>query len=407
MWFSDMRLVLPDGIMEHGSLEIEDGRIAEIREGPAPRRADRLRIETPGMVVLPGLVDIHGDMLEREINPRPKAQIPIDLALHELDKRLVATGITTAYAAVSFAWHKEDSLRSEERAREIMLTVNRLRPILLADHFVHARFEITNPEAGKVLEDLLLDRQVHLISIMDHTPGQGQYRDIEAYVKFAVEWSKRTGEYMDEETVRARIEHAQTRPKGWDAVRDIARLAKEHGVVLASHDDDTAEKVALMHELGVALSEFPVSWDAARLARAKGIHVAMGAPNALQGRSLSGNLSAAEAVEAGLVDTLATDYYPASMLHAAFAFVERGVMPLHESIRLVSQNPADALGLTDRGRIVEGARADLVFVETNGRPRVRGTLRSGMPVYWDNHMSQLSLLRRPGQEWEMTASPAV
>jgi alpha-D-ribose 1-methylphosphonate 5-triphosphate diphosphatase len=252
-----------------------------------------------------------------------------------------------------------------------------------------------------------LDRQVHLISIMDHTPGQGQYRDIEAYVKFAVEWSKRTGENLDEEAVRTHIEHAQTRPKAWDVVRDIARLANQHGVVLASHDDDTTEKVALMHELGVALSEFPVSWDAAQFARDRGIHVAMGAPNALQGRSLSGNLSAAEAVEAGLVDTLATDYYPASMLHAAFAFVERGVMPSHQAIRLVSQNPADALGLTDRGRVIEGARADLVFVETTGRPRVRGTLRSGMPVYWDNHMSQLSLLRRPGQEWEMTATPTT
>lgn len=404
MWFSEGRVVLPEGILPRGSLRVEEGRIAEIIEGPAPSNVGSLRIDAAGMLMLPGLVDIHGDMLEREINPRPKAAIPIDLALHELDKRLVATGITTAYAAVSFAWHSEDSLRSEERAREIMTTVNRLRPVLLADHYVHARFEITNPAAGKVLEELLHEEHVHLISIMDHTPGQGQYRDIEGYVKFAVEWSKRTGENLDEAAVRARVVRSQERPKGWDTVREIAQLAHAHKVVLASHDDDTVNKVNLMEELGVAISEFPVSYEAAAAARSRGIHVAMGGPNALQGRSLSGNLSAAEAIEAGLVDTLATDYYPASMLHAAFALVERDVLPLHESIKLVSQNPADSLGLADRGCITAGRRADLVFVETDGRPRVRGTLRAGVPVYWDSHMAQLSLLRRPDQEWEATAA---
>jgi alpha-D-ribose 1-methylphosphonate 5-triphosphate diphosphatase len=385
MWLSDLRLVLPDGIVERGSLRIEDGHIAEIIKGSAPEPA----LHAPSLTALPGLVDIHGDMLEREITPRPKAEIPIDLALHELDKRLVATGITTAYAAVSFAWHKQDSIRSEERAREIMLTVNRLRPELLADHRVHARFEITNPDAGLVLEDLLLDGQVHLISVMDHTPGQGQYRDIEAYVKFAVEWSKRTGEHHTEEEVWQRIEVAQQRPKGWDVVAAISKLAQAHGVALASHDDDTVEKVRFVHDLGVSISEFPVSWEAAQEARRLGMHLAMGAPNAFRGGSLSGNLNAAEAVEAGVVDTLATDYYPASMLHAAFNFAERGVMPLHESIKLVSQNPADSLCLHDRGRLAVGCLADIVLVQVGDRPRVRGALRHGIPVYWDRYMATL------------------
>jgi alpha-D-ribose 1-methylphosphonate 5-triphosphate diphosphatase len=174
--------------------------------------------------------------------------------------------------------------------------------------------------------------------------------------------------------------------------------------VLASHDDDTPDKVRLMDELGVAISEFPVSLEAAEAARANGIHVAMGAPNALQGRSTSGNLSAADAVAAGLVDTLATDYYPAAMLHAMFAFVDRGILPLHQAVKLVSQNPADALGMSDRGRIAPHAQADLVFVEMDGRPRVRGTLRAGVPIYWDSHMAQLSRLRQPGQPVEITAS---
>ena len=391
MWLSDLKLVLPDGMIERGALRIEDGYIAEIIEGSAPGPA----LRAPALTALPGLIDIHGDMLEREITPRPKANIPIDLALHELDKRLVATGVTTAYAAVSFAWHKQDSIRSEERAREIMLTVNKMQPELLADHRVHARFEITNPDAGKVLEELLLAGHVHLISVMDHTPGQGQYRDIEAYVKFAVEWGKRTGEDHNEEQVWKRIEVAQQRPKGWDVVADVAKVALAHGVALASHDDDTVEKVQFVHNLGVSISEFPVSWEAAQEAKRLGMHIAMGAPNALRGGSLSGNLNAADAVDAGVVDTLATDYYPAAMLHAAYAFAERGVMPLYESIKLVSQNPADALGLHDRGRIAVGAQADIVLVEEGQRHRVRGTLRQGVPVYWDRYMATLGSAVEP------------
>lgn len=391
MWLSDLRIVLPDGVLTPGALQLEDGYIAEIREGSAPAGA----LALTGLTVLPGLVDIHGDMLEREIAPRPKATLPIDLALHELDKRLVATGITTAYAAVSFAWHKDDSTRSEAKARQIMTRVNELRPHLLADHYVHARFEITNPAAGLVLEELLEQRQVHLVSIMDHTPGQGQYRDIEAYIKSALEWRRHTGDNLTgtgkdvtEEDVRASVILAQKRPKGWEAVRAVAAVAQRYGVPLASHDDDTLEKVHFVGELGVRIAEFPVTWEAAAEAQRRGIHVAMGAPNVLQGRSLSGNLSAAEAVAAGIVDTLATDYYPASMLHAAFALAERGIKPLHEAIKLVSQHPADALGLHDRGRIAIGRLADLVFVDASGLPRVHGVLRQGVPVYWDRYMAR-------------------
>jgi alpha-D-ribose 1-methylphosphonate 5-triphosphate diphosphatase len=233
-----------------------------------------------------------------------------------LDKRLVATGITTAYAAIAFAWHKDDSVRSEGRARQIMTTVNEMRPHLLADHYVHARFEITNPAAGLVLEELLNLGHVHLVSIMDHTPGQGQYRDIEGYVKFAIEWRKQMGDALSgggdtvtEEEIRTNVAIAQQRPKGWDAVRSVSAIARQHGAPLASHDDDTVEKVNLVRSFGVTISEFPVTAEAAQEARRQGIHVAMGAPNALQGRSLSGNLSAAAAIEEGLVDILATDYY--------------------------------------------------------------------------------------------------
>lgn len=367
---------------------MEEGLIAEIREGAAPSSS----FPMPGLTAIPGLVDLHGDMLEREINPRPKAEFPIDLSLMEVDKRLVGAGITTAFAAVSFHWHKKRSIRSEEWARAIIQTINEMRPRLLGDHYVHARFEITNPEAGEVLRDLLEQDQVRLISIMDHTPGQGQYRDIEHYIKFSIEWNKRqTGEDLTESDVRTMIEEAQMKPKGWDAVRDISKLAQEHGITLASHDDDTIEKVELMESLGVDVSEFPVTREAGFEAKKRGIHVLMGAPNAYRGVSTTdGNLSALDAVKEGFVDTLASDYFPAAMLHAAFKMAREGVMPLNESIKLVSLNPAEAVHMNDRGSLEAGKRADIVIVEEEQTPRVRGVLRSGSPIYWDAKMAELS-----------------
>lgn len=397
MWLSDFRFVLPDGILEHGSLRIEGDRIAEIVEGPVAGAA----VQGAGLLAIPGLIDMHGDMLERDISPRPGAELPFAMALYELDKRLVATGITTAYAAVSFAWHTGQSLRSDSKARAIMATINELRPTLLADHYVHARFEITNPEAGAILEEMILAGQVHMASIMDHTPGQGQYRDIEGYVKQMFAWRKKmgdplggNGQEITEEEVRASVAVAQQRPKAWDAVYSVAKVAQKHGVVLASHDDDTVEKVDLMLDIGINMSEFPVSKEAAGRARQHGLHVAMGAPNALQGRSLSGNLSAIEAIGDGLVDILATDYYPASMLQATFALVDRGVLPLHKAVKLVSENVADGLRLHDRGQIVVGKLADLVLLDDNtALPRVHGVLRHGHPVYWDKFMHVRGVFR--------------
>lgn len=385
MWLSGLHLVLPDGVLENGSICIADGKIAEIVEGPV-HNAD---IQAPHLTALPGLIDIHGDMLEREVQPRPKANIPVDLALHELDKRLVATGVTTAFAAISFSWETNKNIRSEEKARQLIGTVNRLRPTLLADHYVHSRFEITNPAAGAVLKELLADKLVHLVSIMDHTPGQGQYSDIERYVQFAVSWRKMRGENVTEADVREHIADRETWPKAWDIVADVAQFSQEYGVAMASHDDDTVEKVRFVSEFGVKISEFPVTAVAVAEARQLGMHVAMGAPNALRGGSLSGNLNAAEAVAEGLVDTLASDYHPASMLHAAFGLARKGILPLHEAVKLVSANPAHGVGLTDRGSLAVGKRADIVLVDDRELPRVHGTLREGVPTYWDRYMVDL------------------
>ncbi|MFQ3672839.1 MAG: phosphonate metabolism protein PhnM [Aggregatilineales bacterium] len=383
MWLTDARLVLPDGVMR-GSLRIEDGHIAEVVEG-TPAAADVVPLD--GWTILPGIVDLHGDMLERDIEPRPGAMFPVELALYELDKRLAAAGITTAYAAVSFAWQQND-LRSQEKAQEIIRVINAKAPELLVDMRVHARFEVTNPATAPILASLIDAQQVHLVSIMDHTPGQGQYKNIPKYVDFMTRWlgfdPSQIGVDIVDRITNA-IEEKVVEPRDWGIVAEVARLARQHNIPLASHDDDTPDKVTEQHALGVTISEFPVSEEAARAARERGMYTIMGAPNAYRGASTSSNLSARDAIRKGLVDILATDYFPAAMLHSAFLLARTGELPLHEAVKLISQHPADAMALHDRGRIAVGRRADLVLVEATGEhPRVRGTLRAGVPIYRDS-----------------------
>jgi alpha-D-ribose 1-methylphosphonate 5-triphosphate diphosphatase len=393
MWLSDFRLVLADRIIERGSLHVSDGHIAEIIEGPAPQ-ADFLG---QGLTIFPGIIDLHGDMLEREIEPRPKAILPIAMAVHELDKRLAATGVTTAFAAISFHWHTHIRLRSEEWAREIVATVHRLRDELLTDMYIHARFEVTNPEAGPVLKQLIAVESVHLISLMDHTPGQGQYRDIEHYVHTMVEWRKlRSGGDVSEAELRAHVQELQSRPKSWDVVNEVAAIAKQRAIPLASHDDDSVEKVDFVSNLGTTISEFPVLLESAVAAKARGMHVIMGAPNALLGKSNTNNLSALDGIKAGVVDILAADYHPAALLQAVHSISAKGILSLTEATRLISLNPANAAGLTDRGSLAEGKIADLVLVEMGEYPRVRATLRRGKPIYWDGYpFAQSKLLFSP------------
>ncbi|MBK8023746.1 MAG: amidohydrolase family protein [Chloroflexi bacterium] len=197
--------------------------------------------------------------------------------------------------------------------------------------------------------------------------------------------------------MRENIEAAAAKARDWDVVEDVLKVSVAYGVPVASHDDDTAEKVARQAEMGVTISEFPVTRAAASAARDHGMKVIMGAPNAYRGVSTSSNLSAMDAIHAGLVDILATDYYPAAILHTVFKLAREGIMPLHESIRLGSTNAADVMGMGHLGRIDVGCSADLVLVHADDEyPRVRGTIRQGVPIYWDSHMTNLSVLTQLG-----------
>ncbi|HEY8609790.1 MAG TPA: alpha-D-ribose 1-methylphosphonate 5-triphosphate diphosphatase [Roseomonas sp.] len=376
MWIADLRLVLPDRVVPCGALRMEDGRIAEIAEGTPQGPA----LGGAGLTLVPGLVDLHGDMIEKEVEPRPDAAFPLDVAIAELDSRLAASGVTTAYAGLSFAEGKaRGHLRTEDRARGVIEAVARLRDNLRVDLRVHARFEVTNRRAEPVLRELLARGMVGLVSLTDHTPGQGQYRDIEQYIRYQ---TRAHGEDAASAETRARARMAA--PPAWEVARAVTALARAQGVPIASHDDDTPEKVRLMRELGATISEFPVTLEAAEEARRLGMMTLMGAPNALRGASMTGNATARSVLEAGLLDTLAADYHQGAMLPAVLGWARMGLLPLHEAVALVTCNPARAVGLADRGTIAPGQRADLVLLDDTGAaPRVRAVWRGGRIIHSD------------------------
>ena len=382
MWLSNCAIVLPDTVLPHGAVRIEDGHIAEIRDQPVAGA----EIDGDGMLLMPGLVDLHGDMIERELEPRPGASFPLDMAVVELDKRLAAAGVTTAFAAVSFS----DGVtfgpaRSEERAASIIDTMVRLRPDLVTDMRVHARFEVNNERAAPVLFDLVRRDSVGLVSLTDHTPGQGQYRDIERYITYVTKKKALDKDHVTRH-VQARLEARAAQPQTWAVVKEVTGLARQKGLPIASHDDDTPDKVALMHDLGARISEFPVTLEAAHTARRYDMSTVMGAPNALRGVSHAGNLGAIDALKADALDALAADYHPGAMLCAALTIADAGLAETPRAVAMVSSAPARAVGLDDRGEIAVGKRADLALVASKPTPRVRATFRGGALTYGERQM---------------------
>jgi alpha-D-ribose 1-methylphosphonate 5-triphosphate diphosphatase len=380
MWLSDFTLVLPDRVTR-GSLRIENGRIAEIAQGPVPGGFDGR-----GHTVFAGFIDMHGDMIEQELEPRAKVDFPMAVALNALDARLAASGVTTAYASVSFSrGAREGERRSFEHTSTVIRALHAAREGARVDHRIHARFDITFDNAVGVLEQLLDDRQVDLVSLMDHTPGQGQYRNLEIHIR-----NKAAHLGISETEARQIVTTSialRSRPQEalLGNMQTVARLCRTHGVALASHDDDTVDKARLMADLGAVIAEFPVTMEAARAAVGRGMMTAMGAPNAMRGESYSGNLSAREAHAAGLLSILAADYHPAAILPAIRILAEADPDGLAGAARLATVNPARALGLDDRGAIALGKRADLVIVDA--QDRVALTLRGGETVYANGTLS--------------------
>ena len=381
MWLSDFTLVLPDRVVPHGSLLVEDGRIADIRDYDVPGG-----VKGDGRTLFPGFIDMHGDMIEQELEPRVRVDFPMAVALASLDARLAAAGVTTAYSAVSFSRGVRDGeRRSFDHTSRVIRELSEARTECRVEHRIHARFDITFDNAVAVLGDLLAEGRVDLVSLMDHTPGQGQYRNLEIHIK-----NKAAHHGVTEAEARQMVTTViaeRTRPQDvlLANMAEVSELCRKHQVALASHDDDTADKARLMAELGAVISEFPVTLEAAEVAVAHGMMTAMGAPNAMRGQSYSGNLSAREAHRNGLLHLLAADYHPAAILAAVRTLADHDQGGLAGAARLATANPARALGLHDRGALEIGKRADLAVVDAGDR--VVLTLRGGEVIHSNGTVS--------------------
>lgn len=364
------RVVLADCIADGASVLVEDGVIAAVGADHAPANAV---VDLKGDWLLPGLVDLHCDAIEKEVEPRPGVRFPLPFAIANADRRNAVCGITTVYHALSFA-QDELGIRDVATAARIVHAIHEQRPALLVDNRTHLRYEVTDEAGAPVIASLIGAGDAELLSFMDHSPGQGQYPTLEAYRDYLVKTYHKAPADA-ERLARAKLaSRLDARPR----IESLAKIAREHGVRLASHDDDREQKVRAMAALGVTLAEFPINLAAARAARAHGIATVFGAPNVVRGGSQSGAIRALDAVQAGVADCLCADYAPAAMLAAVFRLSEVPGLDLPAAVAMASRHPARAMGLDDRGEIAIGRRADLAAVRiVAGWPQVTATWSGG------------------------------
>lgn len=365
------RVVTPGGVVPGGSVVVRGSQIAAVRSGPTASADER--IDASGRLVLPGLVDLHGDDVETHLEPRTGAGVEPAVALVVSDRLNLAAGVTTKLNAVAFEESPSDN-RSVRRANELLDAIDRSGR-LLADHRVHARCAVTDPAAVDAVVDVIDHPAVDLVSLMRHVPGSGQFADQDAFEREYVA----DGDWSAAEARRLAGDRRAVDPRTLDDHVDrVVDRARAAGVPVASHDDEDADTVERLSERGVRISEYPTTLPAARRASDLGLVVAMGAPNLVRGGSLWGNLGAREAIESGVVDVLCSDYHPPSLLEAVFADTGE---PLPEKVARVTAAPAAAAGLDDRGRLEPGRRADVVVVEPGPPPVVERAFVAGVEVY--------------------------
>jgi alpha-D-ribose 1-methylphosphonate 5-triphosphate diphosphatase len=359
------RVLFADGVIRSAEIEIADGRIAALR--PLAEVAD------DSLLILPGIIDLHGDAFERQLMPRPRVHFPPVLALVETDRQLLANGITTAYHGLTLSW--EPGLRGADAGRDFMAALTTARPHLGCDTRLHLRFETFNLDMVDEVEAWLAEGKVDLLAFNEHTAG----------IAWAVGNNKSIGELLgrtglDETTFRALVDRVFVRRTEVPAaVERLAKAAVQAGIPLVSHDDDSPEERAHYRALGCRISEFPADRATASEAIAAGDATVLGAPNVLRGGSHLNRLGAADAAAAGLCSVLSSDYYYPAWLHAPFLLEQHGTLPLAKAWDLVSRNAAQAAGLADRGAIAPGLRADLVLIDDGDRalPIVRATIVAG------------------------------
>ena len=353
--FTNAKVVSPDSVFD-GTVVVKDGLIADVAPGRSRATGS---IDLEGDYLLPGLVEIHTDNLERNIAPRPRVRWPMLSAALAHDSQIVSAGITTVFDALAVGTTREDNpLRLEILSDSIETIAEAKRHGLLkADHLVHLRCEVTFPGVIELFERFEDEPLVALVSLMDHTPGQRQFATLESFKNYYREWRGYDDGQLEALVLERQTDHAEHAARNRRRLSERSLARRHH---LASHDDATHAHIEEAVSLGVTIAEFPTTVEAAEAARAAGLKTVAGAPNVVRGASHSGNISASELARLGLLDGLSSDYMPVSLLHAAFVLNQRLGVDLAQAVSIVSANPADMVGLTDRGRIAPGLRADLV-----------------------------------------------
>jgi len=372
---ANARLVLNDRVST-GWIVLQDGLIAEIGEGTdVPAGA----IDCAGDHITPGLVELHTDNLERHIEPRPEVMWPHLSAILAHDGELASTGITTVFDALRVGSIHSGKGKYEKYARAVASEILQVRDsgALRISHFLHLRAEICSETLLEEMAEFSVQDRVGIVSLMDHTPGQRQFRDIS---KLKVYVAKKRG--MTDSEFTQHVSHLTGLQQQYGAQHEVGAVAeaKRLGAVLASHDDTTPEHVTASRRNGVGFAEFPTTVEAAMACREQGVAIMMGAPNIIRGGSHSGNVSALALAEFDLLDIVSSDYVPSALLMSAFRLADLwGDLP--RAIRTVTDTPARVTGLTDRGRLEAGLRADVLRVGRVGdTPVLRGVWSRGRQV---------------------------
>lgn len=372
--YTNYRLQLPDQELL-GTLVIRAGRIADIQPGRVSQGEDG-----QGDYLLPGLIELHTDNLEQCISPRPKVRWPIEAAVAYHDRELISAGVTTVCDAIAIGDITPTSMRlTQFEPMVAAITQGQLQQRFAADHWLHLRCELAYEQVCEVTAQLIDHPLLALVSLMDHTPGQRQFQQLDKYRDYYMGKHGISHEQIEDfiqDRIAAQQRHAQQNRQ------QLVELMRSRQIPLASHDDTTIEHVQTAVAEGAVIAEFPTTLDAAKAAHHQGLQVLMGTPNLVLGGSHSGNVSARELLEHDLVDLFSSDYVPQSLLQALFLTAQYAETPLYAAAKRFTLNPARSIGLAaDRGSLEIGKRADLITVHEDGTlPRLTSVIRCGQRV---------------------------
>ncbi|MDR0355365.1 MAG: alpha-D-ribose 1-methylphosphonate 5-triphosphate diphosphatase [Deltaproteobacteria bacterium] len=367
---ANAKLITPDGV-QRGHLVMADGLIKNLGNGVFPKDHE----DMDGDYLLPGLVELHTDNLEKHLMPRPEVYWPEPgAALEAHDAQIAAAGITTVFDSLCVG-------EPVDKGRRVMLELS-IRAMkeaagLRADHKTHLRCEVGDPEMWDMFRQAAEMTNLGLVSLMDHTPGQRQWRDPAAYKAYH---QKKCSDAEFGQMARLLAEQRDRfAPAQTEKVASFCRAKK---LPLASHDDTLPAHIEEAKKCGVSISEFPTTLEAAKAAAEAGLAVAMGAPNLVRGGSHSGNVSALEVAQSGYLDCLSSDYVPASLLYGAWLLHQKAEWDIARAIKTAAENPARHSGLTDRGKLEPGLRADVVRAGViNNRPVIKSVWAAGRLVF--------------------------